>query len=127
MQTPALICILRGPEHRYEFVNPPYQRLFPHRELLGKTVAEALPEVVEQGLIDILDKVYNTGETFIGKEFNIQLDLDGSGRLQRRYLNFTYQLFLENDQKAGITVFAYDVTELVEARQVLENLNPDAR
>ncbi|UOQ77936.1 PAS domain-containing protein [Hymenobacter sp. 5516J-16] len=127
MQTPALICILRGPEHRFEFVNPPYQRLFPHRELVGRTVAEALPEVVEQGFIGLLDGVFTTGKTFIGNEVQIALDRDGSGQLQRSYLNFTYQLFEEQGQKAGITVFAYDVTDLVEARQALENSGPDAR
>ncbi|GGG47489.1 PAS domain S-box protein [Hymenobacter glacieicola] len=127
MQTPALICILRGPEHRFEFVNPPYQRLFPHRELVGRTVAEALPEVVDQGFIGLLDGVYTTGNTFIGNEVEIALDRDGSGQLQRSYLNFTYQLFEEQGQKAGITVFAYDVTDLVEARQALENTRPDAR
>ncbi|WP_167855617.1 PAS domain-containing protein [Hymenobacter fodinae] len=127
MQTPALICILRGSEHRFEFVNPEYQKLFPHRELMGKTVAEALPEVVDQGFITLLDKVYNTGETFIGKEHEIMLDRDGSGQLQRSYLNFTYQLFTEGDQKAGITVFAFDVTDLVLARQALENRNSDVQ
>jgi PAS domain S-box-containing protein len=121
MQTPALICILRGPEHRFEFVNPEYQKIFPHRQLMGNTVAEALPEVAEQGFITLLDNVYTTGETFIGKEHEIMLNRDGSAELQRSYLNFTYQLFMEGDQKAGITVFAFDVTELVLARQILEN------
>ncbi|QJX45545.1 PAS domain-containing protein [Hymenobacter taeanensis] len=127
MQTPALICILRGPEHRFEFVNPEYQKMFPHRQLTGLTVAEALPEVIEQGFIDLLDKVYTTGETFNGKEHEIMLDRDGSGQLQRSYLNFTYQLFTEGDQKAGITVFAFDVTDLVLARQALENRGSDAQ
>ncbi|QIX60532.1 PAS domain-containing protein [Hymenobacter sp. BT18] len=127
MQTPALICILRGPQHRFEFVNPPYQALFPHRQLVGLTVAEALPEVVEQGFIGLLDGVYTTGETFVGNEIEIMLDRDGSGRLQRSYLNFTYQLFQENHEKAGITVFAYDVTDLVEARRALEGSAPAAQ
>ncbi|SNC59458.1 PAS domain S-box-containing protein [Hymenobacter gelipurpurascens] len=121
MQTPAMICILRGPEHRFEFVNPEYQKLFPHRELVGRTVAEALPEVIEQGFVGLLDGVYNTGETFIGNEQSIMLDLDGSGQLQRRFLNFTYQQFKESGQKAGITVFAFDVTDLVKARLALED------
>lgn len=121
MQTPAMICILRGPEHRFEFVNPEYQKLFPHRELVGQTVQEALPEVVEQGFVGILDGVYNTGETFIGSEVEIMLDQDGSGQLQPHFINFTYQLFLEGGQKAGITVFAFDVTDLVLTRRQLEN------
>ncbi|RPD47634.1 PAS domain S-box protein [Hymenobacter sediminis] len=121
MQTPALICILRGPEHRFEFVNPPYQRLFPNRQLVGQTVAQALPEVIEQGFLDLLNGVYTTGQTFVGNEVQIDLDHDGNGQLKRSYLNFTYQLFEEQGQKAGITVFAYDVTALVAARQALEN------
>ncbi|OUJ74002.1 PAS domain-containing protein [Hymenobacter crusticola] len=121
VQTPAMICILRSPEHRFEFVNPEYQKLFPHRELIGKTVAEALPEVVEQGFIDLLDNVYTSGEPFIGNEMSIMLDQDGDGQLHQRYFNFTYQLFQENEEKAGITVFAFDVTDLVAARKALEN------
>ncbi|MCC3160786.1 PAS domain-containing protein [Hymenobacter sp. 15J16-1T3B] len=122
MQAPALICILRGPEHRFDFVNPPYQQLFANRQLVGKTVVEALPEVIEQGFVDLLDRVYSTGETFYGNEIMIMLEQpDGSG--QPLYLNFTYQLFSEGGQKAGITVFAYDVTSLVQARKALERLN----
>lgn len=127
MQTPALICILRGTDHRYEFVNPGYQKLFPQRELLGRTVAEALPEVVEQGFIDLLNGVYETGKTFVGNELPIKLDEDNSGELRQRYLNFTYQLFFENGVKAGITVFAFDVTDLVQARKTLEAATNSAR
>ncbi|MBG8555636.1 PAS domain-containing protein [Hymenobacter guriensis] len=126
MQTPALICILRGPEHRFEFVNPPYQALFPGRQLVGLTVPEALPEVIEQGFVELLNGVYNTGETFIGNEVEIMIDRDNDGQLRLHYLNFTYQLFEENGQKAGIMVFAFDVTDLVQARRALERPAPDA-
>lgn len=121
MQTPAMICILRSPEHRFEFVNPEYQKLFPNRELIGKTVVQALPEVIEQGFLDLLNNVYETGEPFIGNEVSIMLDRNGDGHLHQHYLNFTYQLFKENGEKAGITVFAFDVTTLVEARKSLES------
>jgi PAS domain S-box-containing protein len=122
MQAPAMICILRGPEHRYEFVNPVYQQIFPHRALLGRTVAEALPEVKDQGIIDILDRVYQTGETFHAHELPLQLERDASQQLRDSYFNFTYQQFQEQDQPAGIMVFAYEVTDLVRARQALEKL-----
>jgi PAS domain S-box-containing protein len=121
-QAPALICILRGTEHTFEFVNPLYQELFRGRQLVGKPVVDALPEVSEQGFLGLLDNVYNTGETFYGKEILIMVDHDEAAGPQQLYLNFTYQLFMENGQKAGITVFAYDVTDLVEARKALEKL-----
>ncbi|WP_082685057.1 PAS domain-containing protein [Hymenobacter sedentarius] len=122
MQAPAMICILRGPEHTFEFVNPVYQQIFPHRELVGHTVAEILPEVKDQGIIGILDKVYQTGETFYGNELKLQLERDASKQLQDSYFNFIYQQFRENDQPAGIMVFAFEVTELVLAHQALDQL-----
>ncbi|WP_201980631.1 PAS domain-containing protein [Hymenobacter rubidus] len=122
MQAPAMICILRGPEHRYEFVNPQYQQLFPHRELVGRTVAEIVPEVKDQGIIGLLDKVYQTGETFYGKELKMQLERDASGVLRDTYFNFTYQQFREYGQPAGILVFAFEVTDFVRARLELERL-----
>ncbi|MBF9224085.1 PAS domain-containing protein [Hymenobacter ruricola] len=123
MQAPAMICILRGPQHEYEFVNPAYQQLFPHRELLGHTVEEVLPEVREQGIIDILDNVYQTGETFFGNELKLHLERDASKELRDSYFNFIYQQFRENNQPAGIMVFAFEVTDFVLARQALERLN----
>ncbi|MDQ3291480.1 MAG: PAS domain-containing protein, partial [Bacteroidota bacterium] len=74
MEAPAFFCILSGPEHRYTLVNAHYQKLFPNRELLHKTVAEALPEVVEQGYIQLLDSVYQTGKSYEAKEVLIKLD-----------------------------------------------------
>lgn len=66
------VCLLRGPEHRYEYANPAYEQLFPGRELVGYLVAEALPETVPQGFITRLDRVYRTGETFSGIETQVR-------------------------------------------------------
>jgi PAS domain S-box-containing protein len=129
MQAPAMICILRGPEHRYEFVNPVYQQVFPHRQLVGLTVAEALPEIADQGILQLLDQVYQSGETFYANERPLQLERDASHELKDSYFNFSYQLFREHGRPAGIMVFAFEVTDFVRARQALEqlrNAGPDA-
>ncbi|MBH8556456.1 PAS domain-containing protein [Hymenobacter negativus] len=125
-QAPSMICILRGPKHRYEFVNPNYQQIFPHRQLVGHTVAEVLPEVKDQGIITILDDVFRTGETFHGNEMKLQLERDTSNVLKDSYFNFIYQQFRENGQPAGIMVFAFEVTDLVKARQALEHVRDAA-
>ena len=118
MQAPAAIGILRGPEHRHEFVNLPYQQTLSNRPLLGRTVAEALPEIAEQGFIGLLDHVYQSGETYRGNEVPVQLP----GQSAISYFNSTYQQFRENGQPAGIMVFSFEVTDLVKARQDLERL-----
>ena len=111
-----MIAILRGPEHRFEFVNPAYQQLFPHRQLVGRTVAKVLPQIKGQGIIDLIDNVYRTGETFHGNELKMQLERDASGTLRDSYFNFVYQQFSEGGGPAGIMVFAFEVTDLVHAR-----------
>ncbi len=119
-QTPAALCIQRGPEHRYEYVNPAYQALFPDRQFVGHTVAEALPEVVAQGFKDLLDGVYSTGETFQGRELPVSLAATAKATARTIYFNFSYQAYREGGEIVGISTFAYDVTEQVLARQERE-------
>jgi PAS domain S-box-containing protein len=119
-QTPALIALLRAPEHRYEYANPAYQQLFPGRQLVGHELAEVVPELREQGFVAIMDHVYRTGETHFGAEVPFSV-AEAAGQTRRTsYYNFTYQAYREDSRIAGITVFAYDVTEQVLARQQRE-------
>lgn len=121
-ESPAFFCVLKGPEHRYELVNEKYQQLFPNRVLLGRTVAEAVPEVIEQGFIKVLDGVYRSGETFIAEKIPVKLDKLDTGQLEEVYLTFNYQALYEGDIIIGILVFGYEVTEEVKYQQKLKQL-----
>jgi signal transduction histidine kinase len=123
MQAPAMICIFSGPNHVFELVNPPYQALVGERPLLGRPIAEAMPELEGQPIFGLLDRVYTTGETFRANEMLVQLDHENEGRqvLEKRYYNFIYQARRgPNGPPDGILVFAYEVTAQVEARQRIE-------
>jgi len=41
-----------------------YYDLIGHRDIMGRTLVDALPEVVPQGFVELLDRVYATGETY---------------------------------------------------------------
>ncbi|WP_035566685.1 PAS domain-containing protein [Hymenobacter sp. IS2118] len=118
---PAMISVVRGPEHRYEFANTRFRELVGQQDLVGKTVAEVFPEVVSQGIIAVLDGVFRTGEPMVAQELLVQL-ASPDGQLRDCYFNFSYQRFEENGQPAGITAYAYDVSELVLTRQALKQL-----
>ncbi len=121
MQAPALICVLRGPDHVYELVNPLYQQLFDNRSLLGKPIREALPELEGQGIYELLDQVYLTGEAFVGTEVRVELDRDNTGQLEECYFNFVYQpIRASRGEVEGIMVHAVDVTAQVHARQQMQ-------
>jgi len=116
-RTSAVIGLLRGPDHRLDYLNPALQQLFPGRQLKGRTVRESQPEVAGQGFIALLDHVYQTGKTYYGNEVPLHVEALADSPAETRYLNFTYQAFQEDGRTVGISVFAYDVTEQVLARE----------
>ncbi|HYE57912.1 MAG TPA: ATP-binding protein, partial [Rhodothermales bacterium] len=127
-RAPAIIATLRGPDHVFESANPLYLQLVGHRDVLGRTVVEALPEVVEQGFIGLLDQVYRTGEPFIASEMPVRLDRNGTGVLEEGFFNFVYQpLFDPDGSVSGIFAHAVDVTDQVHARQRIEELYDEVR
>ncbi len=119
---PAIVVAMRGPQHVFELVTPLYQRTVGiDRQLLGRPVREALPELVEQGFVDMLDRIYRTGEPFTGYELKIRLDRTGSGRLEDTFFNVVYQPYRNaNGEIIGIDAFGFEVTEQVLARQRAE-------
>lgn len=119
MQTPAVICILKGPQHVYTLANKQYNEIVGNRELLGKPVREALPEFEGQGFFELLDEVYQTGKPFYGNEVPVKLD-KGRG-VEDIFLNFVYEPTYDADKKVdGILVLAVEVTEQVTVRKKIE-------
>ena len=123
---PAGICVLTGPELAYELVNPTYQTLLPGRALFGRSVFEAMPEIVNTPLQQELLKVYATGKSYSVSELLIPVAPYEHGPTVDRYFTFNYLARRnEGDEVDGILVFVYEVTEQVNARQVIEHLNEE--
>jgi len=120
-QAPGFMCVLRGPAHRFEYFNARYSEIIGGRDILGKTVAESLPEVIEQGFIDLLDTVYRSGHAHTADAAQIFLPgADDPRVLRLRYLDFVYQPIRDTAGRVtGILVEGADVTERVRATQAL--------
>jgi len=111
-QAPGFVCFLRGPDHVYELVNDAYRQVTGHRQLLGKTVREGLPEIEGQALIGRLDEVYRTGQPYVGKRVSLFLRRQPDKEPQEVILDFVLQPIVENDGRViGIFVQGQDVTE----------------
>ena len=120
MQAPAVICVLRGPQHVYELANEMYLQLVGNRDVLGKPIREALPELEGQGFYELLDNVYLTGEPFIGNELPVKV-VTGNGGLEEIYMNVVYQPARNSEGEVdGIMVHGVDITEQVLARKRIE-------
>ncbi|EGF90841.1 sensory box protein [Asticcacaulis biprosthecium C19] len=122
-QAPTFMAVISGPDHVFDYVNGPYVSLINGRDVVGKPLGEALPEVVEQGFIGVLDEVRRTGRPFNAYSAKIEL-LQADGSLQDRYLDFVYQPIVGADGAvASIFVQGADVTQRHAAEQALRELN----
>lgn len=111
-QAPGFVSILRGPDFVFELANKAYYQLIGHRDILGKPVREALPEIEGQGYFELLEQVYRTGEPYIGRAKRIHMRQEPDSDLAELYLDFIYQPIFEDDGSvSGIFVQGHDVTD----------------
>ncbi|MEE1657676.1 PAS domain-containing protein [Microvirga sp. CF3062] len=111
-QAPGFMAALSGPDHVFTMANAAYLRLVGREDIVGKTVREALPEVVDQGFTTLLDRVHQSGQPFVGRSIRIVLAPSSGGAPEERFLDFVYQPIFDPDSKvSGIFVQGHDVTE----------------
>ncbi len=114
-EAPGFVAVLDGPRHMFRMANRAYRDLVGQRHLVGQSVAEALPEVVEQGFTALLDRVMSTGQAHIARRDKVVLR-NGPDREEVRYLDFIYQPIVSKaGEISGIFVQGHDVTDQIEA------------
>ncbi|MDQ6638778.1 MAG: ATP-binding protein [Pseudomonadota bacterium] len=119
-QAPIFMALLDGPSHRIELANPGYMQLVGHRPVIGRTVAEALPEAVEQGYLALLDSVFERGRPYAASGAKYDLQPVAGGPVAERFLDFVYQPIADAEGRVtGIFVLGVDVTERTRADALL--------
>ena len=123
-QAPVGIAILRGPLHVFEIANPSYLELVGGRPVLGKPIRQALPEIADQGIHELLDTVYRTGEPFVGRSYPLTLRRPPHPAPIETFFDFVYQPLRDPaGQVEGIAVVCFDVGELARARRDADAAN----
>lgn len=123
LQAPVAMCIFLGPEHVLDIAN---ERML---ELLGKSwhdvlqrpLLEAMPDAENQGIANVLDEVYHTGQ-----DLNIterRVDLERNGKQETIYINSAYQPYRDGAGNIlGVLAVTVDVTAQVLARRKIEDI-----
>jgi signal transduction histidine kinase/ActR/RegA family two-component response regulator len=119
-QMPGFVGVLSGPEHIYEYANGAYRAIAGQRELIGRSVREAFPELAGQGFYELLDRVRATGERYLAAGLPINL----RDEPEPRYIDLLYEPMLNQDGAiVGIFVGGYDATEAYRTLASLTALN----
>ena len=110
--------MLDGPEHRIELANPPYMALIGHRDVFGKTIAEALPDAAAQGYVELLDDVFRSGRSFQAYGARYAMQAAANATPVDRYIDFVFQPIRDGaGAVSGIFVEGVDVTSRVLAER----------
>ncbi len=121
LQAPMASALMVGPEHVYVLANEPYIEMVGGRDIVGKSYAEAFPELRNTPLADALDEAFETGVAHRTDEILVSLDKAGDGNLEDVYFTFTLQPILRpSGEVYGMMAVAVDVTPQVSARKTLE-------
>ena len=117
-QAPGFTAVVQEPAHTFVLVNDSFLQLTGPREVIGKPVRVALPELEGQGFYELLDAVYASGEPYVAHAMPLRIRPAPGAPLVEHYVDFVYQPLCGPDGKsAGIFVQGSDVTERVVAQR----------
>lgn len=127
-QAPAFFAVLSGPTHIFTFASDSYVKLIGGRNVIGLPLAEALPEVVDQGFLRILDRVFSQGHVHSAEGAVVMLENEPGQPAQETFLDFSYNPIRDaNGDVTGVFVQGMDRTEAVRAtrrqRLLIDELN----
>ena len=119
-QAPVAIAVLRGSQLVFDVTNERYEELIANRTVTGMTVRDALPELEGQGIYELLERVFETGEPYAASELPLMIERR-PGSVEETYFSFVYHPLRESDGTiSGVAIVATDVTPLVRARKGVE-------
>lgn len=119
-ESPSFKAVVRGPQHVFERVNGAYFKLFGDRPVLGLPAREALPELLDENLFTLLDRVYQTGQTYTERGARLFLRRTHEIGFAGAVLDFVFQPIRDaQGQVAGIFIEGNDVTERFVAEERL--------
>ena len=113
---PALISVHRGPDHVYIYSNPAHDRVAGTHDILGRKLRDVLPGFEGRGMLARFDSVFQQGALIEVPEVEVVLDVAGARQRRGFYRQVVQPWRDDSGALAGVMSFAFDVTELVEAR-----------
>ena len=128
LQAPVATALLTGPEHVFQLVNPLYCKLAGRSEqaLIGKTYAQAFPELADTILPKILDSVYLTGTPYVTSEQRVPLVRPDGGPPDECFVMFNLEPLRDvSGDVYGMMAVAVDISEQVRARHAMKRAHDE--
>ena len=106
-RAPGFMALVEGSDLRFTVANKAFQDLVGRSDLLGRPLAEALPELDDQGIDEILTGVGCSGEAFVARAMPLTV-IRSDLTPQEVVLDLVFQPM---PQSSGIFIQGHDVTD----------------
>ncbi|WP_187263985.1 PAS domain-containing protein [Pontibacter beigongshangensis] len=121
--SPANLCLLQGPDQICRFITPGVYTMYGNRRYLGRPAREIWPELEQFDFHQMLSYVYHQGKAVQIEAYKLVIDRQQNGELADAWFNFKYQPISDSEgHTEGVLISAIEVTELIQARQKIAEL-----
>lgn len=119
--TPSPKCLLEGSDFRFAIANEAYLKIVGKQDVIGKKLIDVVPEFADQGFLDILEKIYRSGESFTGRAVPVYVKNPAIGAVQEYTLNLIFQpLTDDSGSVSAIYIEGVDISEQLTNQRNLE-------
>ncbi len=120
-QTPVGLAKFKGKSLIVEIVNETILTYWgrTREAVINKSVWEALPELVDQGIKKIAERVFETGVPYSSQETSVAIRRNG--KMETIFIRFGFQALKDwHGQIIGLLAIANEITDMVDARHKIE-------
>lgn len=128
-EIPVGLCVVRGPEHRFELVNRAYERSARRPVPVGSSVQEVFGAEASHRAREHLDQVYRSREGSHQPEVRVALRSSESGLVEERVFRTSWVPLFDGEDPAlvsGVLNLSIDITDEVRQRDHIEALRAEA-
>lgn len=118
-QSTAVFASLAGPAHMLETANAAFFAAIggPARTRTGIPLGQLMPELIGQGFMGLLDRVYRTGKPYTGYDARMLLGEGADAR--EAFFDFTYEPRVDvGGNVMGVRVMGVETTQIKQAQRL---------
>jgi len=114
---PGFVCMLAGPDHRFEYVNDAFIAIAGNRDFINRRFPDVFPELDGHGVDETLDRVYRTGQSI--PLFSTRVTLADDAK--PHYIDVLVRPIRADADSpiTGVLIGGYDTTDRVHAETAL--------
>lgn len=117
LSVPVAVALLMAPDLRFRRANRHFYDLFGQRELIGKRLVDALPQLRYGAVEAALEHVFETGQSWHAEEIGLVLPDAGGMPVERFFKIDLEALYRGNGERHGVMAVVVDVTGPVRKRR----------